>query len=140
MVARRCQWPGSSHGSRWHFSNGCDRRVITDIYRGPEGVCVWAPYASESVELVIGDERLPLELGYDNWWSGPDDALQHGTDYGFSIDGGPPRPAPRSRWQPEGPHGRSRWFDHSRHEWQDDGWTVPAWESAVLYELHVGTF
>ena len=28
--------------------------------------------------------------------------LPHGTDYAFSVDGGPPRPDPRSAWQPAG--------------------------------------
>ena len=30
--------------------------------------------------------------------------------------------------------------DHGLHEWQDDGYTSPAWNDLVVYEMHVGTF
>ncbi|MEA2621129.1 MAG: maltooligosyltrehalose trehalohydrolase [Chloroflexota bacterium] len=101
---------------------------------------VWAPNAERSVELVVGDRRIPLATTDGGWWAGADGVLEHGTDYAFSLDGGDARPDPRSPWQPDGPHGRSRWVDHARFEWHDQGWHPPAWPSAVVYELHVGTF
>lgn len=101
---------------------------------------VWAPNAERTVDLVLDDRRVPLSAGTDGWWKSSTDALKHGLDYAFSIDGGEPRPDPRSPWQPYGPHGRSRWLDHGLHAWRDAGWRPPAWESGVLYELHVGTF
>ena len=71
---------------------------------------VWAPQASSGVELLLGDERVPLTRGDGGWWraSAPADA---GTPYWFSLDGGDPRPDPRSRRLPEGPHGPSAVFD-----------------------------
>jgi maltooligosyltrehalose trehalohydrolase len=65
-------------------------------------------------------------------------------DYAFRLDGGDPRPDPRSAWQPYGVHGPSRTFDPATHEWQDFGWAGPRGGDGVLggvvYELHVGTF
>ena len=69
---------------------------------------VWAPKAQDTVDLVLDDRRVVLQHGEMGWWEGRPDTLRHGTDYAFSIDGGEPRPDPRSPWQPEGPHGRSR--------------------------------
>ncbi len=63
-----------------------------------------------------------------------------GTDYRFVLDGGDPLPDPRSPWQPAGVEGPSRTVDHGAFEWHDAGWRAPLLASAVLYELHVGTF
>jgi maltooligosyltrehalose trehalohydrolase len=107
---------------------------------------VWAPDAAR-VDLVVGEERREMRSGAgrtadrgDGWWllDAPD--LGAGTDYVFSLDGGPARPDPRSRWQPHGVHGPSR-VPHApparalRPAWR--GFHLP---SAVLYELHLGTF
>jgi maltooligosyltrehalose trehalohydrolase len=101
---------------------------------------VWAPNATHRVELCLRNRRIPLEPAAGGWWRSREPELDHGTDYAFSIDGHDPRPDPRSRWQPDGPHGWSRWIDHEKFAWPDDGYQPPAWESAVVYELHVGTF
>ena len=65
-------------------------------------------------------------------------------DYAFSVDGGEPRPDPRSAWQPHGVHGPSRTFDTGAHEWADSTWAGPQQGlgtlGGVVYELHVGTF
>ena len=89
--------------------------------------------------MILGTERVSLDARPDGWW-GLDRHAEAGTDYSFSVDGAPPRPDPRSPWQPEGPDGPSRTVDHSTHRWTDDGWTGRALESEVIYELHVGTF
>jgi maltooligosyltrehalose trehalohydrolase len=100
---------------------------------------VWAP-APERVEVVVGTRRLPMARDEWGWWSvevpglGPDDG------YGFSLDGGDPRPDPRSAFQPHGVHGLSRVVDHAGFEWTDSGWAGFDLGSSVLYELHVGTF
>lgn len=99
-------------------------------------VSVWAPYP-ERVELVFGEERVDMSRDDSDWWHAPTD-LQPGTDYGFSLDGGPALPDPRSRHQPEGIHGLSRVVARSRpadHRWH--GFDLSA---AVIYELHIGTF
>lgn len=101
---------------------------------------VWAPYA-QSVELVCGGERAhlggPDERG---WWAAPAGFELAGRTYGFSVDGGPVRPDPRSPLQPEGVHGPSAPVDHSAFAWTDARWTAPPLAEAVIYELHVGTF
>lgn len=73
------------------------------------------------------------------WWEAAT-PLDPGDDYAFSLDGAPPLPDPRSRWQPNGVHAASRWFDPGAFRWTDDAWQPPSWPQAVVYELHVGTF
>jgi maltooligosyltrehalose trehalohydrolase len=101
---------------------------------------VWAPRPSE-VALVLGDgRRLAMERDDAGWWRlGVDDAGP-GTRYGYSLDGGPPRPDPRSAHQPDGIEGLSAVVDHDAFAWSDDGWRGVTLPGAVLYELHVGTF
>jgi maltooligosyltrehalose trehalohydrolase len=66
--------------------------------------------------------------------------LVHGTDYRLVLDGGEPLPDPRSAWQPEGIDGPSRVVDHRQFEWTDAAFRGLHLASAVIYELHVGTF
>src|SRR4051812_9655072 len=73
-------------------------------------------------------------------WFRAADVLEAGADYGYRLDGGPPRPDPRSHWQPSGPSGPSRVVDHGAFAWTDRRWTGVHLPSAVIYELHVGTF
>ena len=99
---------------------------------------IWAPVA-QSVEVLLGEHRISADAETDGWWRGP--VLHSGMDYLISLDGGAGRPDPRSRWQPHGAHGPSRWVDPLtlcsplpptfRH--------VPL-RDAVIYEMHVGTF
>ncbi len=63
-----------------------------------------------------------------------------GARYRYRLDGGPLRPDPASRFQPEGPHGPSESVDPKRFEWTDGEHTGPSPRGVVLYELHVGTF
>ena len=99
---------------------------------------MWAPEA-RSVELVLDEKRFPMQADERGWWSAGV-KWAAGLDYRFSIDGGEPRPDPRSPWQPEGPDGPSRTVDHSAFSWTDDGWSGRALASEIVYELHVGTF
>ena len=73
------------------------------------------------------------------WWR-TDVVLGDGERYGFSLDGGDPRPDPRGLALPDGPHGLSAVFDTSRFAWSDDGWRGVDLDGAVIYETHVGTF
>ncbi|GDY32087.1 malto-oligosyltrehalose trehalohydrolase [Gandjariella thermophila] len=101
-------------------------------------ISVWAPHR-ERVRLRIGAEDHPMRRGDGGWWHA--DAPRPGTDYAFLLDGDPrPLPDPRSRWQPNGVHGPSRWYDHAAYAWGDHAWTGRNLPGAVLYELHVGTF
>ncbi len=100
---------------------------------------VWAPVAA-TVDLVLGDERRSMIRADDGWWAGTGDPLPTGTDYAFSVDGGPPRPDPRAPHLPAGVHGPARTLDHEAFRWTDAGWTPPRLADGVVYELHVGTF
>jgi maltooligosyltrehalose trehalohydrolase len=102
-------------------------------------VSVWAPRASRSVEVVLaGGGGVPLAPGELGRWAGEVAGLGPGGDYALSLDGGPPRPDPRSRWQPAGVHGPSRVVGPPSAP--PAGWRGFDLRTAVLYELHVGTF
>ncbi|HET9070576.1 MAG TPA: malto-oligosyltrehalose trehalohydrolase [Acidimicrobiales bacterium] len=100
---------------------------------------VWAP-DHDRVEAVLDDGRRAMQPAGGGWWGLELDGAGHGTRYRFSIDGGPPRPDPRSAWQPEGVDGPSAVVDHDAHRWADGAWKGARLASTVLYELHVGTF
>ncbi|HET7530754.1 MAG TPA: malto-oligosyltrehalose trehalohydrolase [Mycobacteriales bacterium] len=106
----------------------------------PPAPWVWAPDAGR-VEVETASGRHDAERATpDGWWRVDVSGLTHGDDYAYRIDGGPPRPDPRSRWQPDGVHAPSRLYDHSRFDWADDGWRGLPLPGSVLYEIHVGTF
>ncbi len=100
-------------------------------------VRVWAP-KPQRIEVQSDGRLLPMTADGGGWWSaeigGP------GTDYSFVLDGGDPRPDPRSAWQPQGVHGPSRVVDHDEFAWTDQRWRGTPLAGSVLYELHVGTF
>jgi maltooligosyltrehalose trehalohydrolase len=101
---------------------------------------VWAPTAHD-VQLDLRDERLPMVRADGGWWIIDTPRALPGVDYAFVLDGGePPLPDPRSSSQPYGVHGRSRIVDHSAFDWTDANWSAPALDSAIIYEMHVGTF
>ena len=122
---------------------------------------VWAPKAAERVDLVLPKEGGRVDMGAaeqpgpgdggcppDNggvsrtgWWAVDVPEAGPGTDYLFSIDGGPGFPDPRSEFQPEGVHGPSRVVDHDAFHWTDDLWRGAApLSGALIYEAHIGTF
>jgi maltooligosyltrehalose trehalohydrolase len=110
----------------------------------PAPVRVWAPRAA-AVELVettpsgAQEARTPMVGEAGGWWRSAE-PLAPGTDYLFSLDGGPGLPDPRSPWQPAGVHGPSRTFDAAAFGWTDGAWAGRDVLGAVVYELHVGTF
>jgi maltooligosyltrehalose trehalohydrolase len=101
---------------------------------------VWAPRAG-NIEVKIGDEKFPMEKKSRGYWSAAVEQAGPGTDYGFVIDGlDPALPDPRSQRQPYGVHGESRVVDHTAFGWTDSNWQAPPLSSALIYELHLGTF
>jgi maltooligosyltrehalose trehalohydrolase len=100
---------------------------------------VWAPNARQ---VVIESQNRTVNMARNpaGWWTAEAPFICHGVDYAFRIDGEGPFPDPRSGWQPEGVHGPSRWVDHADFAWSDDQWRQPPMGSAVIYEMHVGTF
>ncbi len=102
---------------------------------------VWAP-TPERVELVIGAARHEMRsvAGRPGWLEAEVVDARPGARYGYSLDGGPVRPDPRSASQPEGIDGLSEVVDHGAFAWTDSAWRGIPLSSAVIYELHVGTF
>ena len=100
---------------------------------------VWAPFPKQ-VELELEEGRTPLGAGEDGWRRASE-SLSPGTDYKFRLEGADPAlPDPRSPCQPGGVHGWSRTLDHAAFPWTNGGWRGFDLRSAVIYELHVGTF
>jgi len=99
---------------------------------------VWAPQAT-TVELVIDGRRYPMAAAANGDFVIDVAEIPTGREYGFSIDGAPAVPDPRSRYQPRGVHGLSAPAD-AAFEWSDMGFKPTPLQSAVIYELHVGTF
>jgi maltooligosyltrehalose trehalohydrolase len=101
---------------------------------------VWVPKA-ESVSVKISKQDYPLDRQDGGWWGA---AIEHAgpdMDYAFLLNGEARElPDPRSQFQPEGVNGFSRIVDHSTFEWTDAGFHARAFQSAILYELHIGTF
>jgi maltooligosyltrehalose trehalohydrolase len=115
---------------------------------------VWAPRAKAvSVKLVGGPGAgtsaslapMPVrdsvaESVEPGWFFADVPDARAGTDYLFRLDSGPDRPDPRSRYQPQGPHGPSRVVDVSSFRWTDPSWRGLPLEDCIIYELHIGTF
>ncbi len=99
---------------------------------------MWAP-RPQRVDLVLGERTLPMTRSTGGWWTC---SVEHadGGDYGFSLNGGPPRADPRSAWQPAGIDGPSRLVDHASFTWSDGNWRGVPLPGSVIYECHIGTF
>ena len=100
---------------------------------------VWAPLP-KNVQLQLDGRRFQMEAVPGGWWTLAVPTVDSGGDYGFVLDGEGPFPDPRSAWQPQGVHGLSRLVNHGSFPWTDIGRQSAPLSSAVLYELHIGTF
>ncbi len=102
------------------------------------GFCVWAPRPVK-VDLLLPDGRHPMTRDVNDWWHVCAD-VEPESAYAFSLDGGDPRPDPQALRLPDGPHGWSQLYDPDEFVWTDGSWTGVELSSAVIYEMHVGTF
>jgi maltooligosyltrehalose trehalohydrolase len=103
---------------------------------------VWAPKA-KSVKVKVASKKHTLEAEAEDgdWWAATVENAGPGTDYCFLLNGDDQeRPDPRSQFQPEGVNGPSRIIDHAAFAWTDGGFHAKAAQSAIVYELHMGTF
>ena len=100
---------------------------------------VWAPLPKK-VEVRVGAEKFPMDAQADGWWSVEILSAKVGDDYGFILDGEGPFPDPCSASQPDGVHKLSRVVDQNKFRWTDKNWQSPPLASAIIYELHLGTF
>jgi maltooligosyltrehalose trehalohydrolase len=94
----------------------------------------------KKVEVQVGADRFPMTANAAGWWTAAVPSVEPSRDYGFVLDGEGPLPDPRSPWQPRGIDGISRLIDHGGFPWTDANWQAPPLSSAVIYELHAGTF
>jgi maltooligosyltrehalose trehalohydrolase len=102
---------------------------------------VWAPLPNK-LTLQVNNAVLPMR-GPDEqgWWHLDVAEAGPSTDYSYLIDDDDKRyPDPRSQWQPHGVHGVSRLYDQSSFVWNDGRFQAPPLSSAIVYELHIGTF
>lgn len=102
---------------------------------------IWAP-SPKKISLRVNGSSLPLN-GPDEhgWWRLDVDDAGPGSEYCYLVDRDPTcYPDPRSQWQPDGVHGISRVYDQNSFHWADAKFQASPLASAVIYELHVGTF
>lgn len=102
---------------------------------------VWAPRADKAA-VRIGEKSYAMTVADDRgWWSAKVEDAGPGTDYAFLLNDDPtPYPDPRAMWMPNGVHSTSRVYDSGKFAWSDERWQAPPLSSAILYEMHVGTF
>ncbi|MGB7327485.1 MAG: malto-oligosyltrehalose trehalohydrolase [Rubripirellula sp.] len=102
--------------------------------------CVWSPTSDRvDVHLVDSDRTVTLAKTDGGYHVGVIDGVSVGDLYFFRFDGGPDRPDPASRYQPDGVHGASA-IVSAAFDWTDKQWRMPARKDWVIYELHVGAF
>ena len=78
---------------------------------------------------------------HEGWWRADVVDAGQGSDYGFVIgEDAKCYPDPRSQWQPDGVHALSRIYCQDAFSWDDSRFQSLPISSAILYELHVGTF
>ena len=110
-------WGAEPDGERWRFR-------------------LWAPSA-DSASVEIEGRRVPLEPAGEGWHEASVEAQAEQT-YSFLV-GDLRVPDPAARAQAGDVHGPSRLVDPRDYAWSVP-WNGRAWEEAVIYELHVGTF
>lgn len=104
-----------------------------------KALSVWAP-AANTLSLHYNGKQYPMAQLETGWWRTDDLTPKAGDRYGYIVDGKGPFPDPRSLLQPDGVHGLSAVYDHSTYVWHDKNWRAPPIETAIIYELHIGTF
>ncbi|MGE0608375.1 MAG: malto-oligosyltrehalose trehalohydrolase [Pirellulales bacterium] len=106
---------------------------------------LWAPFAKQA-ELVLSQpdgteiaahRMVAEEPGF---YTCEHDIIAIGQRYAYRLDGGPPRPDPASRWQPDGVHRPSAVWNAGVFSWTDNDWHGLPRADLVIYELHVGAF
>ncbi len=104
---------------------------------------VWAPKA-DRVDLVLFDadrqKSYPMRREERGYFSLEKEQVRSGQRYAYRLDGGPERPDPAARWQPDGVSQPSAILRMDEFHWTDADWSGIAREDLVFYELHVGTF
>ncbi len=101
---------------------------------------VWAPAANRVVvDIIDGPQGVAMEKQPGGFHRVVIDGVAAGARYVYRVDGGPGRPDPASRFQPDGVHGPSQVVDPA-FVWNDADWQGPERDELIIYELHVGAF
>lgn len=101
---------------------------------------VWAPQADRvTVDVIGGPQDVAMAKDNGGFHQVTIPEIRPGSDYFYRVDGGPPRPDPASRYQPEGVHGPSQ-VVNARFDWTDQNWRAPSRDELIIYELHLGAF
>ncbi|HJR78332.1 MAG TPA: malto-oligosyltrehalose trehalohydrolase [Nitrospiraceae bacterium] len=104
---------------------------------------VWAPQA-DRIDLVLihgrNRETWAMKREARGYYSFSRDDVPNGQRYVYRLNGGPERPDPASRWQPDGVNQASAVLRTDTFAWSDRQWIGIPREALVFYELHVGTF
>ena len=100
---------------------------------------IWAP-DEKNIHLALDGARMPMKPASGGWHELIHSGVGHGARYRFALENGLVVPDPASRFNPDDVHAASEVIDPSTYAWRNAGWRGIAWEQAVLYELHVGTF
>jgi maltooligosyltrehalose trehalohydrolase len=107
---------------------------------------VWAPRRKRvalHLESEGGGKPQLIEMEHEGggYFSLHAEDARAGSLYQFRLDTDDYLyPDPASRFQPDGPHGRSCVIDPNSFDWTDRDWTGAKLRGQVIYEMHVGTF
>lgn len=125
-------------GSRYAFERSWGAEILPD---GGARFRLWAP-ALEAVSLRAGEggPAEPMARSPDGWFELATDLIKVGEPYVYHLPNGMNVPDPAARAQQHGTHGPSLLIDPKAYEWRSGNWEGRAWEEAIIYELHTGTF
>jgi maltooligosyltrehalose trehalohydrolase len=106
---------------------------------------LWAPScAVVKLELIDDDgaciSTRTMRRGDDGWHECECADVHAGASYRFRVRDDLAVPDPASRFNPLDVHGPSVVIDPLAYEWRDAAWRGKPWHTAVVYEMHVGTF
>ncbi len=102
---------------------------------------VWAPEARTlHLDLEGLAEHLPMHADEAGWFDLTTDQAGVQSRYRYVLPNGMRVPDPVSRSQPDDVNGPSAVMDPTTYAWRVPRWRGRAWEEAVIYELHIGTF
>lgn len=112
------------------------------------GVCfrLWAPSRPHmTLELLAGESEKvtaqhPMTPQPGGWYEWTVPKARAGQRYRYRVDESLAVPDPASRCNPLDVHGPSEVVDPLAYRWRHAGWRGLPWHSAVVYELHVGSF
>jgi maltooligosyltrehalose trehalohydrolase len=114
-----------------------------ELHQGTARFRLWAP-AATNVRLDLrepdGARQITMSRRGRGWFAAVAEHVTCGSRYSFRIDDRISVPDPASRYNPEDVHHDSALTCPEDFEWSDDRWRGRPWATAIVYELHIGTF